>query len=117
MTTKAKTAAPHPLDQALPEELTAAADMVKAQYDPNVHLQFHAGGLNEPSRAFLRKYLRAERAGELLPAAPPREISMVWHILRTPRQFEGTVDVTNGRILHWCEMLRNEQAPLVPAEM
>jgi len=117
MTTKVKTAAPHPLDQASPEELTAAADMVKAQYDPNVHLQFHAGGLNEPSRAFLRKYLRAERAGLPLPAAPAREISMVWHILRTPRQFEGTVDVTNGKILHWRELPRNEQAPLVPAEM
>ncbi|TYJ53662.1 hypothetical protein B9479_005688 [Cryptococcus floricola] len=101
--------APHPLDPASPQELTAAIDLIKALYDVPIH--FKVAGLEEPSKEVLKKYLTAERAGT--PIAPPnRLIFMMYYIKNTPRLFEAIIDVTDGKIDHNKEMSRNHYAPV-----
>ncbi|ODN74541.1 hypothetical protein L202_06912 [Cryptococcus amylolentus CBS 6039] len=101
--------APHPLDPASPQELTAAIDLIKALYDVPIH--FKVAGLEEPPKEVMKKYLTAERAGT--PITPPnRLIFMMYYIKNTPRLFEAIIDVTDGKIVHNKEMSRNHYAPV-----
>ena len=68
--------APHPLDPALASELEEAVSLVKAKF-PDKQLFFHAGVLVEPPKQVLRKYLRAERAGQKV-EPPPRCVELMF---------------------------------------
>ncbi|OCF32139.1 hypothetical protein I316_06295 [Kwoniella heveanensis BCC8398] len=104
----------HPLDPATPEELAQAVEVVRKQYQ--VPLHFKCGGLEEPPKEVLKKYLAAEHAGE--PAEPiNRWIFMMYYIKRTPRLFEVIVDVTEGKIVHQKELPRTHHAPVDRIEL
>ncbi|KAI3620148.1 hypothetical protein CBS9595_002115 [Malassezia furfur] len=106
--------APHPLDPALASELEEAVSLVQAKL-PDNQLFFHAGVLVEPPKQVLRKFLRAERAGQKV-EPPPRCIELMFYISKTHRLFEAVVDVTNKKVERLEEMPRNKMAPLNPEE-
>lgn len=105
----------HPLDPATAEELEEAVALVSTKFNGEP-LFFHAGGLAEPPKPILRKYLRAERSGQLI-APPPRRMSLMFYIAKTPRLFEATVDVTNKNVDEFTELPRTKMAPLNPEEV
>lgn len=105
----------HPLDPATAEELEQAAALVQAELTGKP-LFFHAGGLHEPPKTILRKFLRAERLGHPV-APPPRHIDLMFYIAKTSRLFEATVDVTHSKIERLLELPRTRMAPLNPQEV
>ena len=105
---------PHPLDPATPAELEEAVALAQAEF-PNQPLFFHAGVLCEPPKQALRKYLRAERAGQTV-EPPPRCIDLMFYIAKTPRLFEATVDLTNKKVGRLDELPRGKMAPKNPEE-
>ncbi|WFD43807.1 primary-amine oxidase [Malassezia psittaci] len=105
---------PHPLDPSTASELTEAVKIIQERF-PNQQLFFHAGGLAEPPKVVLRKFLRAERAGQKV-TPPPRCIDLMFYIAKTPRLFEATVNVTEKKVEKVDELPRSKMAPLNPEE-
>ena len=64
---------PHPLDPATIDELNAAVELVREQFEPGVNLFFFAAALREPQKHLMRPFLQAERSGKFL-NPPHREI-------------------------------------------
>lgn len=105
----------HPLDPATASELEEAVRLISERFEGS-KLQFHAAGLIEPPKPELRKYLSAERAGKPI-APPPRKISLMFYMARTPRLFEADVDVTNKEVARVKELDRTKNAPLNAEEV
>ncbi|WVW79628.1 hypothetical protein I302_101597 [Kwoniella bestiolae CBS 10118] len=104
----------HPLDPATSVELALAVELVRKQYQVPIH--FKCGGLEEPPKAVLRKYLTAEHAGQT-PTPINRWIFMMYYIKQTPRLFEVIVDVTDRKIVHQKELPRTLHAPVDRIEL
>lgn len=105
----------HPLDPATAAEIEIASALIKKSFN-GIQLHFKAGGLEEPPKASLQKYLRAEHAGLPLPSMP-RLIFLMWYIKRSPRLFEAIVDVTNGKITYQQELPRDFHGPCDRTEL
>ncbi|GAA6010692.1 hypothetical protein JCM10207_005800 [Rhodosporidiobolus poonsookiae] len=106
----------HPLDPATADELARGVALIRATYGADVKLHFKAGGLEEPPKKQLIKYLQAERAGLPVPALP-RCMAFMYYIKYTPRLFEAIVDITNSTITHHKELGREFYAPVDRLEM
>lgn len=105
----------HPLDPAAAEEIQIATDLVKNLFY-GIPLHFKAAGLDEPPKQEMVAYLKAEHAGEPLPEIP-RRIFAIWYIKRSPRLFEGVIDVTNKRVIQHEELSRDFHGPVDRVEL
>lgn len=105
----------HPLDPATAEEIEKATALVKQLFF-GIPLHFKAAGLDEPPKRDLSAYLDAEHEGRPLPPLP-RRVFVMWYIHRTPRLFEGVVDVTNNKVEQYQELPRDFHGPVDRAEM
>ncbi|KAF4871783.1 Copper amine oxidase 1 [Colletotrichum siamense] len=105
----------HPLDPATAEEIQVATDLVKNLFY-GIPLHFKAAGLDEPPKQEMIAYLKAEHAGEPLPEIP-RRIFAIWYIKRSPRLFEGVIDVTNKRVIQHEELSRDFHGPVDRVEL
>ncbi|KAJ0383321.1 hypothetical protein COL922a_010714 [Colletotrichum nupharicola] len=105
----------HPLDPATAEEIQIATDLVKNLFY-GIPLHFKAAGLDEPPKQEMVAYLKAEHAGEPLPEIP-RRIFPIWYIKRSPRLFEGVIDVTNKRVIQHEELSRDFHGPVDRVEL
>ncbi|WVQ83833.1 hypothetical protein IAT38_005977 [Cryptococcus sp. DSM 104549] len=104
----------HPFDPATPPELEAAVSLVRGLYDVPIHVK--CGGLEEPPKEVMKKFLAAEHAGEN-PTPPNRWIFMMYYIKKTPRLFEIIVDVTDNKIIHHKELPRTHHSPVDRIEL
>lgn len=107
---------PHPLDPATTDELKAAVELVRGEFDPGVKLFFYAAALREPPKNEMRPFLQAERSGKFM-SPPDREIYVIVGIEKTPRNFEVVVDLTSKNVASFVELPRTSLPPLVPSEI
>lgn len=107
---------PHPLDPATIDELNAAVELVREQFEPGVNLFFFAAALREPQKHLMPPFLQAERSGKFL-NPPHREIYVIVGIEKTPRNFEVVVDLTSENVASFFELPKTSLPPLVPSEI
>ncbi|PSN70367.1 copper amine oxidase [Corynespora cassiicola Philippines] len=105
----------HPLDPATAKEIENATSQIKNLFY-GIPLHFKAAGLDEPPKQELKAYLEAEHSGKPVPDLP-RRIFAIWYIKRTPRLFEGVVDVTNNQVLSYKELPRDFHGPVDRTEL
>ncbi|EOD48825.1 putative copper amine oxidase protein [Neofusicoccum parvum UCRNP2] len=109
------TATVHPFDPATAEEISSAANAIKTLYS-GIQLHFKSAGLDEPPKHAMLEFLDAEHQGRPLPLVP-RCIFLMWYIKRTPRLFEGIVDVTHGKVVYHKELPRDFHGPVDRIEL
>lgn len=105
----------HPLDPATADEIELATGLIKCLF-ADVDLHFKAAGLQESPKKQLTAFLDAEHEGKPLPEIP-RLIHAIWYIKRTPRLFEGIVDVTSRSVVSHKELPRDFHGPVDRVEL
>ena len=98
----------HPLDPLFADEITAAADCVRAQAGLDANSFFETITLDEPSRAERKAF---QDGGTI----PPRRAYVCCYERSTNRTLRGKVDLDQGKLLSW-EHVPGVQARIPPDE-
>lgn len=77
-----KRASTHPFAPLSSTEITAAADLVRAQWPQGTDLHFKTLNLQEPPKAEVVPHLEAESNGQTF-TAPPRKAFVTYYIRKT----------------------------------
>src|SRR4051794_30195350 len=98
----------HPLDPLAPEEIEAAAELVRAHCEPGAALRFVSIDLREPPKAEVLAY---DGSTEL-----PREANVVLHLRDARTVVQAIVSLTAGAVTSWRER-QDSQTPLTVTEL
>lgn len=86
----------HPLDPLAPSEVSQISSLLK-KLSPDHSLHFKIINIDEPPKAQLRAYLKAERSGSPLPPLPRRASALYYH-RGTSHLFKATVNVDKSTV-------------------
>ncbi|KAI1380038.1 copper amine oxidase 1 [Hypoxylon crocopeplum] len=92
---------PHPLRPLTPDELAKARDhVVEAQGGDGAVLWFRSAGVDEPKKADLLNFLKAEHEGRIPEVTPPRQVKLLYDVIKDGKAqlTEAVVDVDVGAI-------------------
>ncbi|KAL7785640.1 copper amine oxidase [Trichoderma ceciliae] len=106
----------HPFDPIRADEITLAADILKAAL-PDTSLRFKVIEVQEPVKKDVIPYLEAERTGQPLPPPPPRLVFSYLHRLDTHAFLKAVVNLDSKTVTSLEQLPGHIQGPVDVDEM